>query len=121
MTTNITNSNWRYRDAAIMAFGSILEGPSSDKLLGIVEQGMPLFIALLKDDSIVVRDTTAWAIGRLDCFRGCFQVHLYLCSLILVNKHSMSCKKALFAIPLPASRRNDLSVKGIVHTLLGHR
>lgn len=47
-----------------MAFGSILEGPSMEKLNSIVEQGMPLFLSLLKDESVVVRDTTAWAIGR---------------------------------------------------------
>jgi len=44
--------------------GSILEGPSTEKLSLIVDEGMPMFIALLKDESVVVRDTTAWAIGR---------------------------------------------------------
>jgi len=48
-----------------MAFGSILEGPSTEQLTAIVDQGMMLFISLLKDESVVVRDTTAWAIGRL--------------------------------------------------------
>ena len=33
---NITNENWKYRDAAIMAFGSILEGPSQKALEPIV-------------------------------------------------------------------------------------
>lgn len=44
--------------------GSIVEGPTSDVLCPILEQGMETFIQLLKDDSVVVRDTTAWAIGR---------------------------------------------------------
>ena len=48
----------------MMAFGSILEGPSTEKLASIVEDGMGLFLQLLKDESVVVRDTTAWAIGR---------------------------------------------------------
>ena len=64
MTANITNSDWRFRDAAVMAFGSILEGPSTEQLTAIVDQGMMLFISLLKDNCVVVRDTTAWAIGR---------------------------------------------------------
>ena len=68
ITANITNTDWRIRDAAIMAFGSILEGPSAEKLTSLVEQGMPLFISLLKDESVVVRDTTAWAVGRSACY-----------------------------------------------------
>jgi importin subunit beta-1 len=62
---NIKNTNWQYRDAAVMAFGSIIEGPSVDKLKPIVEQAMPMFIELLKDPSVIVRDTAAWTIGRI--------------------------------------------------------
>ena len=45
--------------------GSILEGPTPDTLKPIVEQAMPMLIELLKDSSIVVRDTTAWTVGRV--------------------------------------------------------
>lgn len=45
--------------------GSILEGPSSDILKPIVEQAMPMLIELLKDQSVVVRDTAAWTVGRM--------------------------------------------------------
>lgn len=62
---NIKNSNWQYRDAAVMAFGSIIEGPSVEKLKPIVEQAMPMFIELLKDQSVIVRNTAAWTIGRI--------------------------------------------------------
>lgn len=62
---NIKSSNWQYRDAAVMAFGSVIEGPSSEKLKPIVEQAMPMFIELLKDPSVIVRDTAAWTIGRV--------------------------------------------------------
>jgi len=65
VTEHIKNPDWRYRDAAVMAFGSILEGPSSETLKPIVEQAMPMLIELLKDASIVVRDTTAWTVGRI--------------------------------------------------------
>jgi importin subunit beta-1 len=40
--TNITNANWRLKEAAIMAFGSILEGPTPAKLTPIVAQAMPV-------------------------------------------------------------------------------
>jgi importin subunit beta-1 len=62
---NIKSQNWQHRDAAVMTFGSIVEGPSVDKLKPIVEQAMPMFIELLKDPSVIVRDTAAWTIGRI--------------------------------------------------------
>ena len=45
--------------------GSILEGPDPQKLKPIVEQAMPMLIELLKDSSVVVRDTAAWTVGRV--------------------------------------------------------
>jgi len=62
---NIQNTDWKLRDAAAMAFGSILEGPDPDTLSPLCAQAMPLFVNLLKDESVVVRDTAAWTIGRL--------------------------------------------------------
>ncbi|XP_013772921.1 importin subunit beta-1-like isoform X2 [Limulus polyphemus] len=62
---NIANPAWRYRDAAIMAFGCILEGPDPSQLKPIVEQAMPMLIELMADQSVVVRDTVAWTIGRV--------------------------------------------------------
>lgn len=62
---NIRHTDWRYRDAAVMAFGSILEGPDPEKLKPIVEQAMPMLIELLTDGSVVVRDTAAWTVGRV--------------------------------------------------------
>ncbi|GFN99781.1 importin subunit beta-1 [Plakobranchus ocellatus] len=62
---HIRHEDWRYRDAAVMAFGSILEGPDPDKMKSIVESAMPMLIELLKDTSVVVRDTAAWTVGRV--------------------------------------------------------
>lgn len=93
---NIKHPDWRYRDASVMAFGSILEGPelnqlkplviqvrrsssspSSPSLLSVTQiplctklrplllQAMPTLIELMKDPSVVVRDTTAWTVGRI--------------------------------------------------------
>lgn len=65
VTEHIKNLDWKYRDAAIMAFGSILEGPRPETLKPIVEQAMPTLIELLKDPSIAIRDTSAWTVGRI--------------------------------------------------------
>ncbi|XP_065834901.1 importin subunit beta-like [Oscarella lobularis] len=62
---NITNENWKYRDAAIMAFGSILEGPSQKALEPIVIKAMPQLIKMLDDPSVVVQDTVAWTVGKV--------------------------------------------------------
>uniref|UniRef100_A0A3B3Z9D2 Importin N-terminal domain-containing protein n=2 Tax=Periophthalmus magnuspinnatus TaxID=409849 RepID=A0A3B3Z9D2_9GOBI len=62
---NIKHLDWRYRDASVMAFGSILEGPELNHLKPIIIQGMPTMIELMKDPSVVVRDTTAWTVGRI--------------------------------------------------------
>ena len=70
-----TPEDWRYREAATFAFGSILEGPSSEKLVPIVNQGLPFFLNALKDPNSQVRHTTAWTIGKAyltpkECFDG---------------------------------------------------
>merc|ERR1719431_2117908 len=62
---NIKHADWRHRDAALMSFGSILEGPDPTQLKPLVEQAMPMLIELMKDNSVVVKDTAAWTIGRV--------------------------------------------------------
>ncbi|XP_067001401.1 importin subunit beta-1 isoform X2 [Anabrus simplex] len=62
---NIKSEDWRYRDAALMAFGSILGGLDPATLKPLVEQAMPTLIELMYDTSVVVRDTAAWTFGRV--------------------------------------------------------
>ncbi|XP_023325397.1 importin subunit beta-1 [Eurytemora carolleeae] len=62
---NIKDADWRHRDAALMAFGCILEGPDPVQLKPLVEQAMPMLIETMKDSSVVVKDTAAWTIGRV--------------------------------------------------------
>lgn len=62
---NIHHEDWRYRDASVMAFGSILEGPDPATLKQLVDQALPMLIDSFKDPSVIVRDTGAWTIGRV--------------------------------------------------------
>jgi len=63
---NITKPEWRQREAATYAFGSILEGPSPDKLTPIVNVALTFMLtALTKDPNNHVKDTTAWTLGRI--------------------------------------------------------
>ncbi|MFH4979402.1 hypothetical protein AB6A40_006111 [Gnathostoma spinigerum] len=62
---HIKNQNWRYREAAIMAFGSILDGPDQKMLSQLVESAIGFLIEALLDSQLQVRDTAAWCIGRV--------------------------------------------------------
>jgi importin subunit beta-1 len=62
---HIKSENWRYREAATMAFSSILDGPSSETMGPIVQQSIPILLQALSDPHDMVKDTTAWTIGRI--------------------------------------------------------
>jgi len=61
----LTSSEWRYREAATLAFGCILEGPNKEKLEPLVGTIFPFLLKLMQDKSPLVRDTAAWTIGRI--------------------------------------------------------
>ncbi|KAF6749546.1 karyopherin Kap95 [Ephemerocybe angulata] len=62
---NIKAEDWHNREAAVMAFGSILEGPDPNVLTPLVNQALPLLIAMMSDSNVQVKDTTAWTLGRI--------------------------------------------------------
>jgi importin subunit beta-1 len=62
---NIRAQDWHAREAAIMTFGSILEGPDPNVLAPLVNQALPLLIQLMTDQNLNVKDTTAWTLGRV--------------------------------------------------------
>ncbi|KAF8754140.1 ribosomal protein import innucleus [Rhizoctonia solani] len=63
--TNIKHDDWHLREAAVMVFGSILEGPDPNVLAGLVSQALPVLIAMMADSNAAVKDTTAWTLGRI--------------------------------------------------------
>lgn len=65
VTANVNSANWRHKEAAIMAFGSILDGPSDAVLTPIIVGAMPHLIGCVRDPHRMVRDTSAWTIGRI--------------------------------------------------------
>lgn len=59
------SSNWRAREAAVLAFGSVLEGPPPGEVKVLVREAVGILIdKLQKDPHIAVRDTTAWTLAR---------------------------------------------------------
>ncbi|XP_037412951.1 importin subunit beta-1-like [Triticum dicoccoides] len=62
---NITKPDWRCREAATFAFGSILDGPSLEKLAPLVQAGLDFLLNTMNDPNSQVKDTTAWTLGRV--------------------------------------------------------
>lgn len=62
---NIKSPDWRRREAAMMCFGSIMDGPESQVLTTLVSQALPAVLESLHDPSVAVKDTTAWTLGRI--------------------------------------------------------
>lgn len=67
--SNIVDAeNWRSREAAVLAFGSVLDGPPTSDLKALVNNGNALSIimgALLNDPHVAVRDSAAWTLARV--------------------------------------------------------
>ncbi|GMN40397.1 hypothetical protein TIFTF001_009623 [Ficus carica] len=62
---NITKPDWRCREAATYAFGSILEGPTLENLSRLVHSGLDFLLRAMKDEHDQVKDTTAWTLSRI--------------------------------------------------------
>jgi importin subunit beta-1 len=65
VSANINSDNWRYKEAAVMAFGSILEGPDRDSLGTLIVQALDPILMLIKDENLQVKETVAWCLGRI--------------------------------------------------------
>lgn len=80
---NIKGTDWQARDAAVLCFGSILDGPDQTKLTPLVEQALPTVIEMLRDSSVAVKDSAAWTLGRItDLLSKTIQPDLHLPQLV---------------------------------------
>lgn len=62
----IGRPEWQHREAAVMAFGSILDGPEPTTLAPLVSQALSALINMMStDQSTQVRDTVAWTLSRI--------------------------------------------------------
>ena len=62
---NIKADSWRLREAAIMAFASILDGPSSEAIGQYVHESVTVLLQTLQDKHPMVKSTAAFAIGKI--------------------------------------------------------
>ncbi|KAF2119940.1 armadillo-type protein [Lophiotrema nucula] len=62
---NLRAEDWHFRDASVSAFGAIMEGPEESVLDPIVKQALPVLIAMMDDQNVHVKDSAAYALGRI--------------------------------------------------------
>jgi importin subunit beta-1 len=62
---NITNTDWRLRDAAIVAFSCLLDGPSTTALGPFVSQSIPVLLAAFGDANEIVRDDATHCVSNI--------------------------------------------------------
>lgn len=62
---NLRSEDWHYRDAAVSAFGAIMEGPDEKVLDPLVKQALPVLIGMMEDPVVQVKDSAAYALGRI--------------------------------------------------------
>jgi importin subunit beta-1 len=62
---NLRHEDWHNRDAAVSAFGAIMEGPEEKVISPIVKQALLVIIKMMEDPVIHVKDSTAYALGRI--------------------------------------------------------
>ena len=62
---NGTVEDWRFREAATFAFGCILDGPDPQALGELARSGLSYLLTALSDANPLVKNTTAWCLGRI--------------------------------------------------------
>jgi importin subunit beta-1 len=87
---NIGHQDWHYRDAAILAFISMLEGPSQQVISEYVKQSVPLLLQLLNDPHETVRDSAAHCISRICLLHiGCIDANMFPSMLEALNNQCL--------------------------------
>lgn len=72
---NIQHENAANRDAALLSFGSILNGPDPSILNKSVMSTIPIILQLMNDSNPSVCDSSAWVLGRIFDFMPCIALN----------------------------------------------
>lgn len=57
--------DWHHREAGVMAFGSILDGPDPKVLIPQVNRFIDILVSMMNDENLHVKDSVAWTLGRI--------------------------------------------------------
>ncbi|KAF2683873.1 ARM repeat-containing protein [Lentithecium fluviatile CBS 122367] len=107
---NLRAEDWHYRDAAVSAFGAIMEGPEESILDPLVKQALPVLIAMMDDQVLHVKDSAAYALGRIcEAAPNAVDAQAHLPSLIAalfsgLSSHSKMASSCCWALMNLADR-----------------
>lgn len=62
---NLRDQDWHKRDAAVASFGAIMAGPDAKHLDPLIKQALPVLLEMMQDPVVHVKDSTAYALGRI--------------------------------------------------------
>jgi len=62
---NLRNADWHNRDAAVSAFGAIMEGPEERQLAPLIKSALNVLIGMMDDPVMHVKDSAAFTLGRI--------------------------------------------------------
>ncbi|UKJ87634.2 importin subunit beta-1 [Theileria orientalis] len=111
---NFKSSEWNKREAAVLAYGYIMEGPDTETLRILVNDSFQNLCDVLMDSSIAVRDTAAWTIARIATFH-CGAVISHLGSPEVRTTNMYKILRALFDEP-----RVAVNICFFIHELAEH-
>lgn len=62
---NISSTDWKCREAALLSFIAILKGPNKAVINGLACQAIPTICKMLTDDRTRIKETAAWTLVKL--------------------------------------------------------
>ena len=62
---HLRHDDWHKRDAAVAAFGAIMDGPQLELLVPLVKQAVNVILERMNDPVLTVKDSAAYAISRI--------------------------------------------------------
>ncbi|KAI9292477.1 ARM repeat-containing protein [Neoconidiobolus thromboides FSU 785] len=65
VTQNLQNPDWRLRDTATVAFGTVVANADQDQIKGMADEGLQFFVALMDDSNSIVKDSAAFTLSRI--------------------------------------------------------
>lgn len=101
ITKNIKNTDWHFKEASTLAFSAIIEieGEQMEKL---VIEALPIILVHVKNEPVLVKDTTVFTIGRIAQFHPKVLVKfidpVFQCLSIAIQDESRIASKACWAL-----------------------
>lgn len=65
VAAHIQSQNWKEKYAALMALGSITEGPDRTKFSLVIVQALQNLLAMFQDTNGKVREAISWVMSRI--------------------------------------------------------